>query len=328
MNVEFHYWVVLFLSRRAGLPYDEACTIAYSSQFVDDRTYPIAIEGPRGADEVIATQSFDSVDDQRSRAIRLAFHFVPGVREEASALRIDGEASPLVVTPNGPRAKELLLAALKTRDPYRVGVALHTYADTWAHANFSGTMEAANAFATDDPVPPVGHAPALKHPDALNEVWEDPRLLPDHAHIVNRERFTAAARMIYKYLATYARRGFDDVDLVEMELSELWGRSGEKGRAERFADYAIATEAPPYERASWLEEAGLAEASSFEASGEPGLGRAFGQALRRGDEWVRSRISSRRYTVDERYYLSDLARWNAAAKAHLSAFTAQKSTLL
>jgi hypothetical protein len=295
---------------------------------VDDRTYPVAIEGSRGIDEVIATQSFDSVDDPRSRGIRLAFHFVPGVQAEASALRLDGKASPLVVTPNGPRAKDLLVAALKTRDPYRVGVALHTYADTWAHANFSGTMEATNAFVSDDPVPPVGHAPALKRPDALNEVWDDPRLVPAHARIVNRERFTAAARMVYKYLATYARRGFDDVDLVEMELAELWGRSGEKGRAERFADYSIATEAPPYERAAWLEAAGLAEASSYEASGEAGLGRAFGQALRRGDEWLRSRVSSRRYTVDERYYRSDLARWNAAAKAHLSAFAAQETALL
>jgi hypothetical protein len=320
MNLEFHYWIVLFLAKRAGLPYEEALTVAYSSQLVDDRTYPISICGSRGSDELLATQSYSSSDESALRDVRLAFHFVPGSREEASALRLDGAACPLVVTPNGPRAKALLVSALKTRNPYRVGIALHAYADTWAHANFSGTIDSTNAFVIDDPIPPLGHAPALKRPDALNEIWEDPRLLPAHALVNNRVRFTAAARMIYKYLATYARKSFDDVDSVEKELLDLWGRSGEKGRAERFADYAIAAEAPPYERDAWLVAAGLAEAASFEAAGETKMERAFASVIRRGDEWLRSRVSVRSYTVVDEFYKSDLAHWNEAAKAHLAAF--------
>ncbi len=322
MNLEFHYWIVLFLARKAGLDAGEAWTIAYSSQLTDDRTYPIPLEGPVGRDEVIATQSFGTSDDAPTRAIRLACHFIPGVRAEASRLRVDGEAGALVVTPGSPTAKGLLIAALRSRDPYRIGIALHAYADTWAHANFSGTLDPKNAFADVDPVPPLGHAPALRRPDLLVEIWEDPRLLSPYRRAVNRDRFMAAARMIYKYLATYARRPFADVDRVEAELHALWGRAGEKGRAERFADYAIATGEKPYERDAWLREAGLAEAVAFDPPAEGGLPRALAKALRRGDEWIRTRIGGRTYPVDERYYGSDLARWNAAAKAHLSAFAA------
>ena len=320
MNLEFHYWIVLFLARKAGVGADEAWTIAYSSQLTDDRTYPIPLDGQRGRDEVIATQSFGTSDDEETRAIRLACHFIPGVKAEASRLRIDGDAGALVVTPGSPNAKRLLIAALESRDPYRIGIALHAYADTWAHANFSGTLDPKNAFADDDPVPPIGHAPALRRPDLLVEVWDDPRLLSPYRRVINRDRFMAAARMIYKYLATYARRPFDDVDTVEGELSELWGRPGAKGRAERFADYAIATEEKPYERDAWLREAGLADAVAIDTPEEGGLPKVLAKALRRGDEWIRTRIGGRTYRIEDRYYGSDLARWNAAAQAHLAAF--------
>ena len=37
--------------------------------------------------------------------------------------------------------KKLLIEGLKTRNLYRVGIAIHTYTDSWAHQNFSGLDE-------------------------------------------------------------------------------------------------------------------------------------------------------------------------------------------
>ena len=71
---------------------------------------------------------------------------------------------------------------------------------------------------------------------------------------------------------------------------------------------------------AWLREAGLADAVAIDTPEEGGLPKVLAKALRRGDEWIRTRIGGRTYRIEDRYYGSDLARWNAAAKAHLAAF--------
>ena len=98
------------------------------------------------------------------------------------------------------RITDNITAALKTRNLFRIGIALHTYADSWAHQNFSGLLEDWNSVEKRSPVPAIGHAQAFRKPDDPGLMWSDPRLVPANAHIVNRDRVLAAARMIYKYL--------------------------------------------------------------------------------------------------------------------------------
>lgn len=320
MNGEFHYWITLFAAKRAGVPDAEARIIAYSSQLTDDRTARVELEGPGSRTLLIATQSFAYSDDPATRAARMAFHFVPGDAEAASALRVDGRASRLATTPGCKSARAALVAALSSRDPYAVGIAAHAYADTWAHANFSGVEEAANSFSADDPIPPLGHAAALKKPDLLNEVWEDPRLVARERSIDNRKRFAGAARMLYKFFAAYSRRGFDDVDRFEAELRELWGGRGAKMKEERLADYAIATGERPYDKDEWFVEAGLQGlVATLRVDGSAGpLERRLKDLARKGRDMLVDKLG---LSLPEPAPFADshLRRWNEAACRHLCA---------
>ena len=125
----------------------------------------------------------------------------------ASRERVDGAASRWTVTPDSPLAKELLVAALKTGDDFRIGIALHTYADTWAHQHFSGRVEQGNVVDPSSPLPPAGHLQALRAPDDAAGRWTDARLVPELSRVDNAARFRAAARKIYRYLRTFLRSG-------------------------------------------------------------------------------------------------------------------------
>ena len=58
---------------------------------------------------------------------------------------IDGKKNPLSTTPASPNATVVLKKALASGNPYLLGIALHTYADTWSHQNFTGMQEGWNS---------------------------------------------------------------------------------------------------------------------------------------------------------------------------------------
>jgi hypothetical protein len=264
MNIEFHYYIMYLLAHEAGLPDDEAGTIAYSSQLVDGCVIPYTVDTGNELYEVRATQNYAFWDDATCRDIYLPFHFVPaGIEPGAGSPpsnRADGTLNAYNTVAGSAAAKALLVAALKTRDPYRVGIGLHAYADTWAHQNFTGFNEPWNIVDARLPLPPAGHAQALRSPDGLAESWADPRLLPAESKVANRVRFLGAARMIYKYLCTYNRKGFDDADWVLERLEEYWGPRGrERERRERQIEYVLAAGMSEFDRLEWFHEAGIYE---------------------------------------------------------------------
>ena len=80
---------------------------------------------------------------------------------------------------------------------HRIGIASHTFADSWAHQNFVGFNDSFNGFNLN-PTPNIGHSDAVLHPDRVCRVWEDERLLNDM--VVNNDRFISAAEgLFYKY---------------------------------------------------------------------------------------------------------------------------------
>ena len=317
MNVEFHYYIVYHLARKAGMEDRDAWIVAYSSQHVDASTVSYTVEMDRGEYRTAVTQDYGWWDESFPREVYVPFHFLPGDAAPPGARRADGGANRLNTTPGSANAKALLVAALKTRDLYRVGIGLHTYADTWAHQNFTGILEDWNAVDQDLPIPSIGHAQALTNPDRLGHTWEDPRLEPRLRTVRNWERQRLAARMVYRYLATYNHRGFDDADLVVDELFEILSPGiGRRTGEERILDLIIACDLMRYGRRDWLEEALVVEPGFFGRSEEEQAGYDKLRWLKDAALHRTSLIRKRPVAAREGFTSSHLYRWNQAARAH------------
>lgn len=315
MNIEFHYYTVYLLALRAGFQDSDAETIACSSQFVDHNIISYRAKTDRGEYAIAPTQNYGFADEAYTREVYVPFHFLPGTVEEPRARRHDGASNYFNTTPNSPRAKELLVTALKTRNPYRIGIALHTYADTWAHQNFTGRLEPWNRVETNTPIPPIGHAQCLTRPDDSALRWDDKRLVPEHRRVDNRTRFTRAARQIYKYLCTYQRRPYTDLELIDWELDEIAGpRPSERSMKERIDELIIAGNMTPYSRTRWLTEALVLPDSENEEL----MFRGYSKVLWLRDAVLyRSRLAERRpVPAREGFYESDLYRWHEASRQH------------
>ncbi|AHC15067.1 hypothetical protein L21SP2_1684 [Salinispira pacifica] len=236
MNRIFHYYAVKFLALRGGIDEDNAEIIAFSSQLVDRSLIPVQVDTGAGAPYVIQpTHHFGFWDKSQEDEVWIPFHFFPSGDAVQAATRLKGKRpeTPELVIPDSPPVKELLITGLKTRNPYRVGIALHSYADSWAHQNFLGRNSGINRIENFNPIPPAGHAQIGRNPDIWNLNWIDPRLKPELQIADNSRRFMAAAEKIYKYLATYSRRSFHDWELVKMELEDILfsGSSGKEPSA-------------------------------------------------------------------------------------------------
>ncbi len=321
MNSEFHYYGTYYLCRRAGIPPEDSFLISYSSQFVDDNITPYVIETSRGDYPVQVTMDYQWWGGKGDGKTTIPFHFIPGVYQEGAEKRLDGTGHRDMATPGSPQAKELFIAALKTRNPYRIGIALHGYADTWAHQNFIGKNHPLNRIYPDSIIPPVGHAQVREMPDQLDLTWEDPRLKESERKVVNGERVLAAARRIYKYLAHYNHRPFQDADKTAEDYASLLGYPAfAKAREERVLDVTIDQNVPAYDENLWKQEAFIRERDS---SGEQ-RGKAFDRFL-----WVKDTIMNqlgaktqspppvRRRTARDVFFRSDFYKWNEAAKEHL-----------
>lgn len=148
MQQDFHFYGIYVICRGAGLKPELARTIAYASQYVDDAKHENAIKFENGgwfhqemtAHELISRKALD--EDTQYR-IFSAFHFLPGnaqalpKKEETPKFR-----EKMICIRDSDIAKDLLDQIKKIPEsvffPQAVGIALHTYADTFAHQDFSG----------------------------------------------------------------------------------------------------------------------------------------------------------------------------------------------
>ncbi len=156
MQKDFHYGIIKLLSLKAGFSKEHSEIIAYASQYVDDATISkpirldkeIDIDSPRNLGKKFdpicsAHKGLQFLQDFKKRVqekIYLAFHFLP------AEPYYNQENYDYVVKPNSRLANILIFWALgklkekfNTENLIRLGIALHTYADTWAHQNFTGT---------------------------------------------------------------------------------------------------------------------------------------------------------------------------------------------
>ncbi|TVQ25046.1 MAG: hypothetical protein EA383_09440 [Spirochaetaceae bacterium] len=256
MNEEFHYYTIAMIARKAGFSDDDADIIAYASQFVDHALVAYRVSGRGVSYTTLTTHHFGFWDKSQEESVWIPFHFFPGDGTDVAQRRKDRVENPLAVTGNSDRVKELLVTALKTRDLMRIGIALHTFADAYAHQNFTGRNEEFNRIDVNSPVPPAGHAHAGRGPDRFEGRWTDARLREPWSQVINRDRYLAAAGKIYRYLATYKRQSFADEELVLTELELLLGPGGAEHSAEaRILDFIINYNIPRYSRNTWKGEA-------------------------------------------------------------------------
>ncbi len=287
MDIEFHYYMTYLVAAKAGFGADDAYKIAYSSQYVDDNDMILEIDkGKASAYRNYISQTMNILKP-KSKLFRIypLFHFIPGDPQGESAYRKDGKMHWLNTTPNSDNANEIIDAAIRTGDLFRIGIACHTYADTWAHQNFVGYYEDFNAMT--NPLgkvsPNIGHADAQHKPDWPGLVWKDERLINERRE--NKRIFLDAATHMLHKLAKFVDGSISAAaikqksDELRTSLEVAIGERDQSNdyKSERVARYVElgssgaygGKNVPGYDDDKWVEEAlnirvrGLRDRSDF-----------------------------------------------------------------
>ena len=146
MNIDFHYGVIFAVARIAGLPRTDAQVVAHACQYVDDATTDgvlLFADGERYTRVATAHRMLDfkTLSRADSSQVWVPFHFFPA----GVGATIDDKA---VCRPDSAPVRDMVRCVLADRAApnalHRLGVALHTYVDTWAHQNFSGVPSELN----------------------------------------------------------------------------------------------------------------------------------------------------------------------------------------
>ncbi|MCJ7600758.1 MAG: hypothetical protein MUO63_04545, partial [Desulfobulbaceae bacterium] len=197
MQTDFHHATTYVAARLAGFPQDRAEIIAHAAQYVDDATSSGTVNFDNEAlySRISSAHKMldpRNADDLANHLVWIPFHFLPGNDGLGEGQNPIGKfINKLVCTPDSPIARQMVRQAIVDQDrPYglhRLGVAMHVYADTWAHQGFAGILHKINevenvketsnsgVFSSglasilsgilDDAVPPLGHGRATVLPD-------------------------------------------------------------------------------------------------------------------------------------------------------------------
>ncbi len=233
MQLDFHYYAIGILARGAGFNPSDALVIATASQYVDDATeserIPIQLNGVTLHFDPVLTsykklELLKSTEWSAQKRVWIPFHFLP-----PHPFDPDNNLAYSFITQPGSEFARFLIeqAAAEPIQRYkrrlcRLGIALHTFADTWSHQDFSGrrspgenNVEGIHIYDRSDrswrrlPIenivfdilPKIGHAQAGYFPDLVYQRWKF-SLVPSPGEI-NRDNpriFLEAAHNIYTLL--------------------------------------------------------------------------------------------------------------------------------
>jgi len=152
MNKDFHFGVVTILSRWAGFTKEEAGTVAYASQFVDELYFNGEITFDRGKNKAPFAYTYRQTVKETDMTLSLAenkidvsnrdawvpFHFISGDKDMVT--RRNNSVARKMITNAIVDAKANPKFAL-----HRLGAALHSFADTWSHDGFIGIEDNHNS---------------------------------------------------------------------------------------------------------------------------------------------------------------------------------------
>ncbi|MBN1204582.1 MAG: hypothetical protein JXB05_06625 [Myxococcaceae bacterium] len=305
MDIEFHHYICHLIAAKAGFGAEEARTIAYASQYVDDNTKVYTIDEGSPAEYQNYISQTVNILKRPAELLRIypLFHFPPGDPIVESARRKDGAMHRLNTTPDSPHARWILDEALKLGDLFRIGVAAHTYADSWAHQNFVGFFSSFNKMqgTLDRLIPDIGHADAEHQPDRVGLVWEDSRL--SNSQVDNTQRFLEAARTMFLRFARYVDKAISDKALAQ-KADELV----------RDLTLCIGGPDPKHE----LSRERINRYREFASSKEYG-GRML--AVYDKEAWFQSAVDDhKRWKEPQAYQQTDWYRFQEAVKSHQQEF--------
>ena len=148
MQIDMHHSLIYVLARLAGFDDAQSQVIAYSSQYVDDATGEGTIRFDNkarfdrisSAHKMLNYRNLSALARHRSW---IPFHFLPGNELCPSWDGLVPEyVQRLVCRPNSAPAQQMVARCIEDQDSphalYRLGITLHTYADTWSHQGFAG----------------------------------------------------------------------------------------------------------------------------------------------------------------------------------------------
>jgi hypothetical protein len=268
MEKDFHFYVTYALANKAGFSHDESYIISYASQYVDDNNegqyprkdgppqFPFGIKTNGGFFRPIMTQSMSvkSLVYEIQKFVYVPFHFLPGDNNQP----IKGEKNKYSTTPDSQNAKNLLRTALATGDLYRLGISLHTFADTWSHQNFTGYEEEWNSvFHWRNPfrafAPNIGHADVGHLPDGISTTWDDYRFDKPYRKRNNQEIASQACKRVFQELRT-ARKGDIYWTDVAGDFSKIINAEDYDDRVNKVKDYVNRPDLG-YKKNGWVDEA-------------------------------------------------------------------------
>ncbi|MBC6413962.1 MAG: hypothetical protein GDA45_03375 [Chromatiales bacterium] len=155
MQKDMHFWGTYVITRAAGVPMNDAHTIAYAAQYVDDSTQQDSEQHEDGgllygiatAHHALKSAANSVIDREAQRRVWVPFHFIPGGMGKTLAEKLlcvkDSEIAQEMITHHIAKAKE------KTFALELIGIAAHVYMDTFSHYGFSGISSEYNAVKAD-----------------------------------------------------------------------------------------------------------------------------------------------------------------------------------
>ncbi len=275
MDIEFHYYITYIIAARAGFNSKEAYLLAYSSQYVDDNDTILEINKNLPGNYSNYISQTMNILKPKLKLFRIypLFHFIPGDPIKNSTRRKDGKLHYLNTTPNSLNARKILAKALESKNIYRIGIACHAYADTWAHQNFVGYYDEFNAIKglLQKAAPRIGHVGAGFKPDRPSLTWEDCRLIDSIKKRDNKSIFLAATEHLFlelrKFISPDCALGIIEKNKESLinDISEAIGEEDESNeyrnlRIERYKKLAQrkeygGNELIDYKLDSWIDEA-------------------------------------------------------------------------
>jgi hypothetical protein len=280
MLKDFHYFATALIARCAGFSAQDALTIAYASQYVNDATEgsPMRIHPDTTIRfEPVRTALFDGPttwSEQKQTVI--PFHFLPPL-----PFTPPGFGFTYLVDDGSPFSRLVLDDACHeedvTRRLCRIGIALHAMADTWAHQGFSGRKNVENQIENIEIFTGkvweehetrqsfhLGHYQAGEIMDTSHLTWRCVKTA--NGEIVERDNtevFLIAARHLYEALRSIYKPSdqtspqWEEVELEVKRLLAIQG-NGLIKRCERwkrtFGELFTPHELE-YNRLTWREEA-------------------------------------------------------------------------
>lgn len=154
MQIDFHHAVTYVVARYAGFAHREATIVAHCAQYVDDATNAGTIRFNNGAMYTRVASAHKMLDYRNFEELAnhhcwLPFHFLPGNDGKPMGENPDGSfIKKIVCRPNSHIAQDMIRHTIRDQDElyglHRLGVAMHVYADTWAHQGFAGVNHRIN----------------------------------------------------------------------------------------------------------------------------------------------------------------------------------------